>query len=425
MIAELLLYVQHTAPFEWALFFFAAYPICTSVMWIITAMIFRLKWEGAPRAADGPPSALPRLHWPFVSVLVPAHNEEAVIARSVRAMLAMDYPAFEVVVVDDGSTDGTVAALAALRADPRLRVVRKHDNEGKAMALNDALPLTRGEIIMGLDADAEPDPQLLRHIVPHFDSPRVAAVTGNPRVRNTDTFLARLQAVEFSSIISLLRRAQRVWGRVVTVSGVVAAMRRSALFDVGGYSPEMPTEDIELTWKLQRRFYDVRYEPRAVCWMTVPHSYRGLFKQRLRWARGLMQVLNKHAGVMVSWKCRRLWPVYVESALSILWAACFVALTCTWLLAYAVGIPPVGASPIPNFWGMAIGTICLVQLASGLVIDRRYDPGVLRFLPYAVWYPIIYWAFLAVTTVIALPQLFRRPSRKAVRWSTARIGGGA
>ena len=112
-------------------------------------------------------------------------------------------------------------------------------------------------------------------MVPHFDGARVAAVTGNPRVRNTRTFLARLQAIEFSSIISLLRRAQRVWGRIVTVSGVVVAFRRSAVFDVGGFSPEMPTEDIELTWKLQKRFYDVRYEPRAVCWMTVPQSLRG------------------------------------------------------------------------------------------------------------------------------------------------------
>jgi len=425
MIASLLLALQHTRAFEWALVFFAAYPICTSIMWVSTALVFRAKWEHpeqAPEPREATASSVPQ---PYVSVLVPAHNEAAVIARSVRAMLAMDYPAFEVVVVDDGSTDGTLAALEPLRADARLRIVTKRANEGKAMALNDALPLTRGEILLGLDADAEPDAQLLRHIVPHFASPRVAAVTGNPRVRNTDTFLARLQAVEFSSIISLLRRAQRVWGRIVTVSGVVAAMRRSALFDVGGYSPEMPTEDIELTWKLQKRFYDVRYEPRAICWMTVPQGWRALFRQRLRWARGLMQVLHKHADVMRHWRYRRLWPVYVESSLSILWALCFVTLTIVWTLSYAVGIPPVGASPIPNFWGMAIGTICLVQLFTGLIVDRQYDPGVLRFLPYAVWYPIVYWAFLAVTTVLSLPYLFRRPARESVRWNTQRVGSGS
>jgi biofilm PGA synthesis N-glycosyltransferase PgaC len=413
--------LQHTWSYALVLGFFAAYPIVTSIMWMVTALIFRLRWENA-KAPDHlrDPSTLP-----FVSVLVPAHNEEAVIARSVAAMLRMDYPAFEVIVIDDGSTDGTLAALQPLTADARLRVVHKPVNEGKAMALNDALPLSRGEILMGLDADAEPDPMMLRYIVPHFDSPRVAAVTGNPRVRNTGTFLARLQAVEFSSIISLLRRAQRVWGRIVTVSGVVAALRRSAVYDVGGYSPNMPTEDIELTWKLQKRHYDVRYEPRAICWMTVPLSWRGLWRQRLRWARGLAQVLRKHADVMVTWKSRRLWPVFIESSLSILWSVCFVFLAALWTLSYAVGLPPVGASPIPNLWGMTIATLCLLQLLTGVLIDRRYDPGIVRLLPYAVWYPLVYWAFLAVTTVRALPYLLRAPAREAVRWSTARTGSGA
>lgn len=413
--------LQHSWPYAVVLAFFAAYPIVTSIMWMITALIFRLRWEDAgvedPLASDR--------NWPFVSVLVPAHNEEAVIARSVLAMLRMDYPAFEVIVVDDGSSDGTLAALQPLLGDTRLRVVRKTVNEGKAMALNDALPLARGEILMGLDADAEPDPLMLRYIVPHFDSPRVAAVTGNPRVRNTGSFLARLQAVEFSSIISLLRRAQRVWGRIVTVSGVVAALRRSAVIDVGGYSPNMPTEDIELTWKLQKRHYDVRYEPRAICWMTVPLSWRGLWRQRLRWARGLAQVLRKHADVMVTWKSRRLWPVFVESSLSILWSVCFVFLASLWTLSYAIGLPPVGASPIPNLWGMAIATLCLMQLLTGVLIDRRYDRGITRFLPYAVWYPLVYWAFLALTTVRALPYLLRAPAREAVRWSTARTGSAA
>jgi biofilm PGA synthesis N-glycosyltransferase PgaC len=420
--------IQHTTAYWVVLVFFAAYPIVTSIMWIITALLFRLRWEDAmPPAppADGATTHATLRRPPFVSLLVPAHNEEAVIARSVRAMLQLDYPAFEVIVIDDGSADGTLAALEPLLADARLRVVRKHANEGKAMALNDALPLARGEILMGLDADAEPDAQLLNWIVPHFDSPRVAAVTGNPRVRNATTFLARLQSVEFSSIISLLRRAQRIWGRIVTVSGVVAALRKSAVVDVGGFSPNMPTEDIELTWKLQKRHYDVRYEPRAICWMTVPQTYRGLFRQRLRWARGLAQVLHKHRDVLATWNCRRLWPVFVESSLSILWSGCFVFLTTLWALSYAVGLPPVGASPIPNLWGMSIATLCLLQLTTGVLIDRRYDPHVLRHLPYAVWYPIIYWALLALTTVLAMPYLFKRPAKEAVRWQTARRGKAA
>jgi poly-beta-1,6-N-acetyl-D-glucosamine synthase len=419
--ARLIVELQHTQPYLWALVFFAAYPIVTSIMWITTSMFFLRRWErGGP-----PPDSITDDALPWATVLIPAHNEAEVIATTLQAACQIDYPHFEVVVVDDGSTDDTAACVEPFLDTGRVRLVRKLVNEGKALALNDALPLVNGEIILTLDADASPDPQILRRIVPHFASARVAAVTGNPRVRNFDSFLARLQAIEFSSIVSLLRRSQRIWGRVVTVSGVVAAFRKSAVFDVGGFSPNMPTEDIELTWKLQKRFYDVRYEARAIVWMTVPTSFKGLFKQRLRWARGLMQVFHKHADVMTHWKYRRMWPVFIESALSILWALCFVVLTLIWIASWSIGVPPVGASPIPNLWGMTIGTLCLLQLLIGTLIDRRYDPGVLRFYAYAVWYPLVYWMFLSVTTVLSLGWLFRRPVRGSVRWNTSRKGAGA
>lgn len=419
--AALTVGLQHTAPYVWALVFFAAYPIVTSIMWITTSMFFLQRWE---RGGDAP-STLPGDDVPSVSVLIPAHNEALVIVATLQAACRIDYPNYEVVVVDDGSVDDTARCVEPFLQSGRVRLVRKSVNEGKAMALNDALPLLNGEIILTLDADASPDAHILQRIVPHFRSARVAAVTGNPRVRNFDSFLARLQAIEFSSIVSLLRRSQRIWGRVVTVSGVVAAFRRSAVFDVGGFSPNMPTEDIELTWKLQKRFYDVRYEARAIVWMTVPTSIAGLYKQRLRWARGLMQVFHKHADVIAHWKYRRMWPVFIESALSILWALCFVVLTLIWIASWSIGVPPVGASPIPNLWGMTIGTLCLLQLLIGTLVDRRYDPEILRFYAYAAWYPLLYWMFLSVTTVLSLGWLFKRPARGSVRWDTRRTGAGA
>jgi len=257
-------------------------------------------------------------------------------------------------------------------------------------------------------------------MLPHFEHARVAGVTGNPRVKNVDTFLARLQLIEFSSIVSLLRRSQRIWGRIMTVSGVVAAFRKSALLDVKGFSPEMPTEDIELTWKLQRRFWDIRYEPRALVWMTVPSTLSGLIAQRRRWSRGLMQVLHKHRDVIRHWKYRRMWPIFIESSMSILWSACFVLLTALWIVSYVAGYPPVGAHPIPNLWGMVIATLAMLQLLTGTLLDRRYDPDTLKYYPYAVYYPIVYWMLLAWTNFISLPWLFLRPSRQTIRWRTER-----
>ena len=407
--------IQHSLLYTVALFFFAAYPIVTGIMWITTSLFFRSRWESKDKDAEEPGNYQPK-----VSILIPAHNEEHVLAAALDAACRIEYPHYEVVVVDDGSTDKTSQVIESYVQSGKVRGVYKQQNQGKAMALNDALPCLNGEIVLIMDADAEPAPDIIRRMLPHFASARVAAVTGNPRVKNVDTFLARLQLMEFTSIVSLLRRSQRIWGRIVTVSGVVAAFRKAALFDAGGFSPDMATEDIEMTWKLQKRFWDVRYEPRAIVWMTVPSTYKSHFKQRLRWARGLMQVLRRHCDVLANWKLRRMWPIYLESVLSTLWAISFVVLTSIWVVSYSMGVPPVGANPIPNFWGMVIATICIVQLITGTWMDRRYDPETTRYFPYAVYYPIVYWMILQVTTVVSLHHLLLKPGRKAVRWTTQR-----
>jgi len=412
-LIEILTAIQHSWLYWLAILYFAAYPMVTSVMWITTSMFFRNRWEKQT-------APLPLARYPGVSVLIPAHNEERVIGHALAAATAIDYPDYEVVVVDDGSTDGTRGVVEPYVQRGEVRLIVKQQNEGKAMALNDAIPCLNGEIVLIMDADAEPEPDILRHMLPHFEHARVAAVTGNPRVKNVDTFLARLQLIEFSSIVSLLRRSQRIWGRIMTVSGVVAAFRKSALLDVGGFSPEMSTEDIELTWKLQRRFWDIRYEPHALVWMTVPSTLSGLMHQRRRWSRGLMQVLHKHRDVMRHWRYRRMWPIFIESSMSILWSVCFVVLTALWIVSYLAGYPPVGAHPIPNLWGMVIATLAMLQLLTGTLLDRRYDPDTLKYYLYAVYYPIVYWMLLAWTNFISLAWLFRRPSRQAIRWRTVR-----
>ena len=190
----------------------------------------------------------------------------------------------------------------------------------------------------------------------------------------------------------------------------------------GRYSAEIATEDIDMTWKLQRAAYDIRYEPRALVWMHVPPTLGSLVTQRRRWAVGLAQVMRRHARVLVSWRSRRMWPVFYEAMCSIVWAYAFVVLTALWVLSYAVGVAPPGASPIPNWWGMMIGTLCLTQLFTGLLLDSQYDRTVLRHFPIAVGYPIIYWMLMAFITVFATPfGLFSGARRGEVtQWKTER-----
>ena len=394
--------IDHSRPYAFALYFYGLYPIAMSWLWISLSLFFRRRQEHVPMSLPDPA--------PMVSVLVPAFAEEKTIDDTIEALLAMNYPNFEVIVVNDCSPDRTAEVARRFLSDPRMKLLNKKINEGKAMALNDALPLCRGEILLVIDADIIVSRDLLRHIVPHFASTRVAAVTGNPRVRNRVSLLQHLQAIEFSSIVSMQRRAQRVLGRVLTVSGAVFAVRRTALIDLGGFSSHMATEDIDLTWRLQMHFWDVRYEPRAVVWMQVPLTLHELWKQRRRWARGLAQVLKRHREVPFNWKMRRLWPIFYESVASILWSYVFVGMTAYWLLAHASGYSPRGASPFPNFWGMMLGTTCIVQLFIGAWVDRQYDPGIMWSFPETIYYPIVYWMLMAfITSFYTIPAFLKKP----------------
>ena len=417
---DLVVSFENTWVYLALLAYFAWYPIGTSAMWIYTAIIFYRRREGGDEEALAEFYRLEE--HPRVSFVIPAYNEEANIVETVEGVLAVNYPDFEVMVIDDCSTDDTLARLQPLADAGRIRLVRKQVNEGKAMALNDALPLCTGELLLVMDADAIPDPDILNALVPHFRSPRVGGVTGNPRVVNRDSFLSKLQAIEFASIISLMRRAQRVWGRIMTMSGVVGIFRREALLDVGYYSPEMATEDIDITWRLQIRHWDVRYEARAVMWMRVPQSLQGLWRQRRRWALGLSQVLHRHWRTVMKWEHRRFWPVLVEASLSVAWAYIYVFLSIVWIISYALGYPPVGASPIPNFWGMLIATVCVIQLTTGVLLDRGHDRTLPRYFVTAVFYPLVYWILMAMITVTTHPlgRNVNRQKQKYTLWKPVR-----
>ena len=117
-----------------------------------------------------------------------------------------------------------------------------------------------------------------------------------------------------------------------------------------------------------------------------------------------------------------LWPVLVEAILSISWAYCVVILILLWAFSFLIGYPPAGVSPVPNWWGMLIGTTCLLQLLFGVALERRYDSSIPRYFYAAVFYPILYWLLMAVVTVIATPigLLSRIREGEVTRWRTPR-----
>ena len=250
---------------EFLLAFVALWPVCTAALWVAGGILFRvLEESGAAEAPEG--------GWPGVTLLIPGYNEEAVIATTVSAALASDYPTLEVLVLDDGSTDATTAvALEASAGDPRCRVIRDPVNRGKADRLNLGFEQARHQLVAVTDADTHIHPQALKLLVARLSrSSLVAAVAGAPHVTNRGRFLPAMQVLEAASIIGLIRRTQALTGRVGVVAGVLGLFRRDRVLAVGGYDPRMATEDIDLTWKLLLAGWETAYEPRALVGMQVP-----------------------------------------------------------------------------------------------------------------------------------------------------------
>lgn len=197
---------------------------------------------------SGPPLS----ETPLVSIIIPCYNKGGTIAETVDSLQELNYSNYEIIAINDGSKDNTSEVLKNLcETYENLRVVDLQQNSGKANALYLGLLASNGEILVGLDADSILDKDALNYLVPHFITnnygERVGAVTGNPRVRNRSSLLARIQLCEFSSIIGLIKRSQRILGKVMTVSGVIVAFRKRALIECGLWDRDIITEDIVVT----------------------------------------------------------------------------------------------------------------------------------------------------------------------------------
>lgn len=394
------------------------YPIVMAFFWIAGGLYYYLRRERGQPLPENPP---PMERYPFVSILVPCFNEEEHIASTVAALSAQAYPEYEIIAINDGSSDATAERLDGLVTDhPRLRVVHLAQNQGKANALRMGALASNSEYLVCVDADAVLEPEATRWMVGHLmDGPRVGAVTGNPRVRNRTTLLGRMQIGEFSAIIGLIKRAQRTYGRLFTISGVICAFRRSALHGVGFWSDDMVTEDIDVSWRLQLAGWDIRYEPNALCWILMPESLRGLWSQRLRWACGGVEVLMSHGRSVLTWRKRRMWGVLAEYIVSLAWAYAMLAIIVLWLLGLWFDMPPglYVDTILPRWHGVVLGLVCMLQFATSLAIERRYERGLTGHFYWVIWYPIAFWMLGMLTAVVAFPRtLFRR--RQRARWTS-------
>jgi poly-beta-1,6 N-acetyl-D-glucosamine synthase len=325
---------------------------------------------------------------PLVSILVPAYNEGAVIQASIRSLLKLDYPRFEIIVIDDGSTDDTcrkARAFEGRHGHASVRVIRKV-NGGKARALNAGIAAARGSLVLCMDGDSTLHPKTLRRAVRHFASNAVGAVAGNVKVVNRTNVWTNLQALEYIEGLNMVRRAQGFFRAVNIIPGPIGIFRRSALERVGGYDPDTFAEDCDLTLKLLVDGWQIPFEAEAIAFTEAPERLQDLLKQRYRWTRGILQAIRKHRRSLVDPRLGKsvtftLWYMVFEGiawpALNVFAHALFVFIAIT----YGVAVPLV------LWWAQ----LTVLDLAAALycVIAEEEEIAI-------VLYAVLYRAFFAL-----------------------------
>jgi len=395
------------------------YPLIMAYVWMVGGVYYYNKWERG-RPVGGQAITLP--NYPPVSILLPCHNESANLRETISVLHNQNYPDFDIIAINDGSSDNTGEILDELcQISSRLRVVHLKENQGKAMALNVGAMMSASDFLVCIDGDALLDINATSWIMQHFiRGPYVGAVTGNPRVRTRSTLLGKIQVGEFSSIVGLIKRAQRIYGRIFSISGVVSGFRKSALQDAGYWSVDAITEDIDISWKLQLKGWDIRFEPNALCWILMPETFKGLWQQRLRWARGGVEVFTRYFSQIIRLHHRRLWLLLAEYFVSILWTYAVLSLIVLWPLMQFVPYmeDTTTFSLLPGPAGLLLAITCLIQFAVSFYIDGRYEKGLGKIYYWMVWYPLIYWLINLITLAVAVPVTLLQTRKNRAVWTS-------
>ncbi|MGE7854448.1 glycosyltransferase [Bacillus paramycoides] len=258
---------------------------------------------------------------PFVSVVIAAYNEEKVIAKTIRSILDSDYREFEVIVVDDGSKDGTSKVIQeTFYKHPKVRLIQK-ENGGKSSAMNLGFQQSRGEIIVTLDADTIIAQDAISLMIKHFENHNVAAVSGNVKVGNRRNLLTTWQHVEYITGFNLERRAFDELNCITVVPGAIGAWRKKNVVESGYLSEDTLAEDTDLTITFLRQGHRIVYEEKAYAFTESPEDVKSLIKQRYRWSYGTLQCLWKHRKALFNSKHKTLG---------------FIALPNMWLFQYVL-----------------------------------------------------------------------------------------
>ncbi len=364
------------------------------------------------------------LELPFISILIPAHNEEFTIEHCVRSLAELDYYKdgkrnYEIIVINDGSSDETGQVLSPLKKEfDFLRIVTRKQpraGRGKGYVLNDGVRICQGDVIAVFDADARLKPDFLSKIIPYLDDD-VAGVQARVRMYNADrNLLTRMQEVEFSIFGNVILRARDVMGKSSFLGGNGQLTRKKFVEDIGGWDGFAVTEDLNMSIKLILDGHKIRYCPEAVVWQEAVPQWKPFFRQRVRWATGNLETLFVYLAPIIDAEI----PLYKK--IDSIQYLVFLLFTVFVMLGYIVAILNLGnivrfAMEAP----VIIGLISTVAFFPGVLLGIRRDKvGILRSLVRAVEY----WAYCLYLIPLFFAAFLHMLTRKERQWAKTKHTG--
>ncbi len=314
-----------------------------------------------------------------VTVVVPAYNEERTIRVVVETLLESEYPDMEVIVVDDGSRDGTADRILDLHERGRIRLIRQ-ENAGKAAALNAGIAAASGEVVLYTDADSLFLRDTVAKTVRWFADPSIDAVCGNDMPLRTGTGLQKLLAITTHIGTGYVRRALSVIGCLPIISGNLGAIRRRVLEEIGGFR-RLWGEDLEITWRLHAQRKRIVFDPEPAVLADCPATLAALWKQRVRWMRSYLKVAALHRRLVFR---REAWPFSLYLPINFANMALLPLLQIGLLFGLPLAVTR-GWLPIEGPWEIAswMGLSFFFAVAIyAILLDR--DLGDLLYLPWGI-----------------------------------------
>jgi cellulose synthase/poly-beta-1,6-N-acetylglucosamine synthase-like glycosyltransferase len=339
----------------------------------------------------------------MVSVIVPAYNEGRVLDSCIRSILADSRPRLELVLVDDGSTDDTWVIMNRYADDPRVTIVGQR-NGGKAAALNAGIARARGDVLVFVDADGIFTPGTIPELLTGFDRRDVGGVCGNDQPVNLDRPQTHLLALLTHST-AFVRRALALVNCLPIVSGNVGAFRREVINEVDGFVEGFIGEDLELTWRVHRAGYRINFRPRALVYAEVPSTPKGLWRQRVRWTRGLIQTLRLHHDMLFTSRYGLLgWYLPINIVMMLVLPVLQLAALALVLATLAAAASPLALAFVGGFSAAGIA-VTLLEVLFAVGLNRAWHD--LRYL-YVLPLVPLFSVLMSLVTVSALVLEIRR-----------------